>query len=141
MKAPTPNGSSRNPPALVDPPARAAPDPRITAVVGRWRAVSRRAARAERCPSTSTARTDGVSSPAATPSANTSVLDAVPPLEPTDPGNGIMITGFFAYALRRDETGRLRLRPPGRCGMLMLVALVGPGLASLISDHRRADGA
>jgi hypothetical protein len=37
--------------------------------------------------------------------------DAVPPPEPADPDNRIMITGFFAYVLRRDEIGRLRLAP------------------------------
>ena len=62
------------------------------------------------------------------------VLDAVPPPEPTDPGNGIMITGFFAYALRRDETGRLRLAPAWPLwALLMLIPLWWVlGLASFI---------
>jgi hypothetical protein len=62
------------------------------------------------------------------------VRDAVPPAEPTVPENGIVITGLFAYVLRRDETGRLRLaRAWPLWALLVLIPLWWAlGLASFI---------
>jgi hypothetical protein len=60
--------------------------------------------------------------------------DAVPPPEPADPDNGIMTTGFSAYVLRRDQTGRLRLAPAWPLwALLVLIPLWWVlGLASFI---------
>jgi hypothetical protein len=63
----------------------------------------------------------------------TAFMDAVPPPEPTA-ADGILTKGFFAYVLRRDDTGRLHLAPAWPLwALLVLIPLWWAlGLASFI---------